>query len=440
MKTMKISIFRTSAALLLSVIFVSACAGAKDIQRTFSWKFNVNRDANVAMVNYDCNLTIHTWDKAETEFRMTVDAETKSEEDTKTLENYLQGLTFSNSPSSVTFNNTFWESRNTIMNKTTMKLKNGKTVNLVSMKISSELWIPSTCRFDLNSKYSQITMDDLSGPLTLDLYNDNLIGGNLFSDAEISDKYSTMEFSNTKNIRANIYSSKLNAGNSGNINIVSKYSRVNIKSCKTLTVNAYNDKYNIPQTEDVTFTAKYSDLVTENSGNLKADMYEGTITMENAGNVEIESKYALYMLSNAGKCSVSSSYNDKLTSRKLTSLKVVQSKYSNFRIDIIDESVKDLDSYNDTFTISETGNAFTGLTLTGKYTKTTLTLPAALSYHFKSVVKYPDFNINESAMKHISKIVDGSDVKWDAIKGNGSEGIPVIEVNGYSMSLTINEK
>jgi hypothetical protein len=440
MKTMKRSYFRITAAIYLSLIFTTSFAGGKAIQETFTWKYTINKDARITMENYDCNLSIHTWDKGETELKLIIDADTRSDEDAATLEKYLRELVFSNSPSSVALKSSFWENRTNIMNNTTMKLDNGKSINLHSFNIQAELWIPSGCRFDLNSKYSQVTMEDFAGHLTLDLYNDNFTGNKVSEDVEITDKYSTIELKDTKNIEASLYNSKLNAGNSSDLIIVSKYSRVSFASCGILTVTGYNDKYEIRKTGDVTFTAKYSDLKTESSGNLRIDLYNGNVITENAGDVSIVSKYSGYQFSTAGRCTITSAYNDKLTAGKLTSLDIDESKYTTFRIDNLTESVKDRDCYNDSFTVSDTGTQFSGLTLNGKYVKASLTIPKTTGFRFRANIKYADLDINESSLKPIVKIVDGSEVKYDAVKGTESEGMPVIEINGYEVNFRIIEK
>ncbi len=440
MKTMKRSYFRISTSLLLILIFSRSFAVGKEIQETFTWKYNINSDARVTMENYDCNLTIHTWDKGMTEFRLIVDAETKSEEDAATLEKYLRELVFSNSPSSASLTSKFWENRTSIMNSTTMKLKNGKSITLRSFTVQGELWIPAGCRFDLNSKYSQVTMEDFTGQLTLDLYNDNFTGGKLTADAVIRDKYSTIELNDTRKINANIYNTKLNGGNASDLSIESKYSRISFASCGTLSADSYNDKYEIPKTGDVTFTAKYSDLKTESSGNFTIDLYNGNVITSQAGDVKIVSKYSGYQFSAAGRCSISSFYNDKLTAGKLTSLDVNESKYSTFRIDNLTESVRDRDCYSDNFTLSDTGSEFRGLNLSGKYIKASITIPNTTSYRFKAEIKYADLDMNEPALKYIVKTVEGSEVKYDAIKGTETAGMPVIEVNGYEVNLSIIEK
>jgi len=440
MKTMKKSHFRTIISLALSVLLSTAFVSGMDIQKTFTWKYNISNDASVTMENYDCNIIIHTWDKGETEFRLTIDAETKSDEDAAILEKHLQDLKYSTSPAAASFSNRFWESRTTIMNRTTMKLDGGKTVTLTSMELRGELWIPAGCKFELDSKYSSVQMEDFAGPLKLNLYNDNFTGGKISSHVVINDKYGTLVFGDMKDFSADLYNSHFNAGNTGDVTFESKYSSVTLVSCGRFSANAYNDKYEITKTGDITFTAKYSDLKTESSGNVNINTYEGKVSMKEVMDLKIASKYAEYLLPAAGRCSISSVYNDKLTFGKLTSLIIDESKYSVFRIGYLAVSVEERDGYNDNFTISDTGKEFKGLNLNGKYITAEVTLPGTTAFRFKAEIKYADLDINESLFKPIVKVIDGSDVKYDAIKGTESAGMPVIEINGYQMAMKILEK
>jgi hypothetical protein len=45
--------------------------------------------------------------------------------------------------------------------------------------------------------------------------------------------------------------------------------------------------------------------------------------------------------------------------------------------------------------------------------------------------------MDESQLKSKTKIIDGSHLDYDAVKGTEKEGMPLIEVNGYEMSLKI---
>lgn len=438
MKTMKELFFSTLIIFLVTGFSVSSASG-KGLQKTYTWKYNVNKDATVAMNNYDCNLTIHVWDKAEAEYHLIVDAETRSDEDAAALDLYLQNLKYMNSPSSVKFENTIWESRNTIMGKTTIVLKGGKKVYLSEISMKGELWIPSGCKFNLDSKYSEINLENFGGQLFLELYNDVLYAGNVLGRAEIDDKYSTMEFKEMKDIKAVLYNSKIEATSMGSLIADSKYSKLTTGAAGNLEIDSYNDKYSFTRTGDLTFRAKYSDIKTESSGQIILDCYEGTVSLKEVKDVKLNSKYADFHFVVAGNVTVISSYNDKLESGKLTSLKITESKYCSYTIDELVSSVTESDGYEDKFTIMKTGKDFKELRISGKYIEASLNIPGTMDYKFRAKITYPKLEMNESQLKSKTKIIEGSNLEYDAVKGDEKEGMPVIEVNGYEMAFKIVE-
>jgi hypothetical protein len=424
---------------LVTGYFSVSSASGKDLQKTYTWKYNVNKDATVAMNNYDCNLTVHVWDKAEAEYHLIVDAETRSDEDAATLDLYLHNLKFINSPSSVKFENTIWESRNSIMGKTTIVLKGGKKVYLSELSMKGELWIPSGCKFYLDSKYSEIKMEDFGGQLFLELYNDNLYAGNVLGKTEIDDKYSSMEFKEMKDIKAVLYNSKMEATSMGSLNADSKYTKLTTGAAGNLEIESYNDKYSFTRTGDLTFRAKYSDIKTESSGQIILDCYEGTVSLKEVKDVKLNSKYADFHFIVAGNVTVVSSYNDKLESGKLTSLKITESKYCSYKVDELVSSVTESDGYEDKFTILKTGQDFKEFRINGKYIDASLNVPATMDYKFRAKITYPKIEMNESQLKSKTKIIEGSKLEYDAIRGVEKEGMPVIEVNGYEMAFKIVE-
>jgi hypothetical protein len=439
MKTMKKLFFSTLALLLFSGFFSITLASEKELQKTYTWKYNITKDGNVVLDNYDCNMTIHTWDKAETEFHLVIDANTRSDEDATVLDTYLQNLKFNNSSSSVRFGNTFWETRNNIMGRMTMKLEGGKTVGLSEFSMKGELWIPATCRFELDSKYSEINIEDFSGQLKLDVYNDNIYGGNVNGKANITDKYSTLQFKEMKDIEADLYNSKLEAKSMGSLKIVSKYTKVTAETVGNLDADSYNDKYSFTRTGDIIFLAKYSDIKSDISGQINLDCYEGTIFLKEVKDVKISSKYADFQFTTAGNITISSSYNDKLSAGKLTSLKIDDSKYCNFKIEELVSSVIESDGYEDKFIIGKTGQEFKELNINGKYIEISLGLPKTIDYKFKAKIQYPKLDINESVLTSKDKVLEGDNLTYDAVKGTVKDGMPRIVVTGYEMGLKIVE-
>jgi hypothetical protein len=439
LKKKKKLLFSAIALLLITGLTSLSSASGENLQKTFTWNYKISSDARMEIKNYDCDLVIHTWDKDETEYHLTIDAETKTDNDAEVLKNYIRDLTFSHSVTNVSFDNRFWESRNSILGLITMKLKGNKTINLTAFDMKGELWIPNGCRFTLGSKYSQINMEDFSGSATIDLYNDNFYGGNIEGDAEITDKYSTIELKNLKGIRADLYNSRFDAISCGNLNIQSKYSKVTFNTSGDLEINSYNDKYSFSKTGDIIFVAKYSDLTTGLSGRASLNCYDGSVTMKQAKEVKMESKYADFRFDVTGDCTISSSYNDRLTAGKINSLDINESKYSTYKIDELATFLSESDGYNDKFNILKMGKEFKEIKVNGKYLELSVVIPETASYRFKANITYPNLDINESAFKPIVRIQKSSQIEYDAVKGTEKEGMPLIEANGYQLSLKIRE-
>ena len=437
MKTMKKLLFSTISLFLYIGFLSGSPVQGSDLQKTYTWKYAVNMDGNVELNNYDCNITIHTWDKGETEFHLAVDATLRSEEDAATLDKYLQNMKFSNSAALVSFKDSFWETRNSIMGKMTMKLEGGKTVSLTQFSMKGELWIPLGCKFELQSKYSEINMEDFSGQLTLDLYNDNFYGGNLTGKADITDKYSTMEFKELKDVRANLYNSKFNSKSIGDLKIESKYSKFTTVNSGILDISSYNDKYNFVNVGNITFVAKYSDLRAEIAGQVNLNCYEGSVTLKEAKDMKIISKYADFQFGKADNITITSTYNDKLVAEKLISLRINESKYCSFRISELINTLTESDGYEDKFTIVKAGQEFKELNVAGKYVEISLGLPKTIDFRFKAKIEYAKLDMDESVLSPKIKISKGSSLEYDAVKGTDKEGMPLIEVNGYQMSLKI---
>jgi hypothetical protein len=440
MKTMKKLVFSTLALILITG-FISEIRGAeKDLQKTFTWKYSINKDARVTFENYDCNLTIHTWDKGEAEYHLVVDASAKTDDDASKLEKYLDNLKFRAGASSVEIRDNFWKSRNSIMGRITIELENGQKIVLSELTMKGELWIPAGCSFNLNSKYSQINMEDLTGELFLDLYNDNFFGGNVGSKTDIKDKYSTMEFRDLKDLTLDLYNSKLDMKNTGNIKVDSKYSKITALTTGSFNSESYNDKYSFNKTGDINLSAKYTDIKGEVSGKVTLDCYDGSVALNEVKGVTITSKYADFKFEKADEVFIESSYNDKLTCSKLNSIVISESKYCVFRIGELKSSVTDKDGYEDKFMILKTGSEFTGMNVDGKYMNVELSIPKSIDYRIKANIQYPKLDIdNESSFQVRKKIIDGSNIEYEAIKGKERDGMPQVEVKGYEMSVKIIE-
>jgi hypothetical protein len=438
MKTTKPYFFNILAVFLFLIVGMEGYAQGKQLEKTYRWKYQVDESVRFSFNNYDCNLIIHTWDKAEIEYRMEVKATLRTEEEASQLDRFLKNLEFSHSKGHVEFNNRFWTSKKAVMGRKTITLKKGGKLRFTEFKMKGELWIPEQCQMDLQSKYSEISLGDIVSRLRLDLYNDKLFGKSVSSPMSIAAKYSTLEFQEVKDIEADLYSSSLETGDAGDLLLVSKYSDVRTGNAGKIRIDAYSDKYYFGNTGDIRFTDKYSDLNAGITGHVQLDCYSSTVHVDSAQDVELNSKYGKYTLEGAHNLNIASGYSDNFKIGNLHALNVSESKYGVYKLDRLESSVLLKDGYSDKIFVNETGD-FKEVKIDGKYIVLEVGLDKDLSYSFNANVKYPKFEINEEAMNVRVKIRDGSDLQMKAIKGNESEGMPAFFVNGYEMAVTLTE-
>ncbi|RLD92222.1 MAG: hypothetical protein DRJ13_16800, partial [Bacteroidetes bacterium] len=394
---MKAYIYSILAIILCLAMGMDGYGQGKKLEKTYRWIYQVNEDVNFAFENYDCNLTIHTWDKPEIEYVMTVDATLKSEEDARRLDEYIMDLKFSNSTSSVHIDNRFWTSKKAIMGRKTMTLKGARTIRFSEFKMKGEMWIPENSNLNLTSKYSEIEVGDLNGRVSIDLYNDKLYGGLVNSNIKIAAKYSTLEFTDMKDINADIYNTTVEAGDIGSLSIVSKYSKFKVGNAGKVDVDAYNDKYTFGTTGDIRFIDKYSDLRAEQTGHTELDCYNSTVIISRVEDVDLISKYGTYEFKEARNLNIATAYTDKYSVDSLGTLNIADSKYGVFKIAHLERSLLLNEGYSDKVFVTKTGN-LKEVKVNGKYVVLEMALDKDYSYRFKANVKYPEFDINEESM------------------------------------------
>ena len=430
-----------------SIIAITACLAlginghgqGKYLEKTYQWSYKVNPDVALDFNNYDCDLIIHTWDKTEIAYTMTVDAKLKSEEDAKRLDDYIEKLEFSHSAGSVKFDNRFWTSMKAVMGRKTMTLKGEKTIRFSEFKMKGELWIPEKCHLDISSKYSKIEVGELHGRVNLDLYNDKWYGEDVKSNIQIIAKYSTLEFRDMMDIKADLYNTTFEADDIGSLMIVSKYSKFKAGDAAKVDIDAYNDKYTLGIAGDIRFIDKYSNLIAEQSGHTELDCYNSTVNITHMEDVDLKSKYGSFEFETLGNLNISSAYSDKYDIKALKSLNILESKYCIHEIDHLESSLFRKEGYSDKLKVESTGQ-LKEVKVNGKYVVLEMALDTELSFNFKADVKYPKFDINEEEMNVRIKILEGSEMKMEATKGSESEGMPSFFVNGYDMAITLTEQ
>lgn len=428
--------YRTVAVALFAALSLVSSAQGSRLSKTYNWEYALQKGGKITIDNYDCDIKIHTWEKNEVKYELTVLAEMNSQEEAGELDSYLKSLNFSDSKNRVDINNRFWEKRVTVFNRKTITLRNNTKLGYSELNMSAELWIPEGVLFALNSKYSDITMEEITAAAEMNLYNDK-VRGETFGNLEIEAKYSTIELGNTGDLKAKLYDCNMYTKNSGVTYIETKYSTVSGHDAGDLIIDSYDDKISFESAHNTGFTAKYSDLKIGKVADLVLDTYNGSVTSGSSNLVRINGKYTTYRMGNSTGCNIVSAYDCRVEYDEITNMRVDESKYTTYTIGKLGRSFKLASGYDDRIAIESAGSLFSLFSADGKYIKSKVNIPGDMACRVKADAKYASLNIDEKLFKTRIKIVESSQTRFEAVKGEEKKEMPLIEVTGYDISLSI---
>lgn len=428
--------YRTVAVALFAALSLVSSAQGSRLSKTYNWEYALQKGGKITIDNYDCDIKIHTWEKNEVKYELTVLAEMNSQEEAGELDSYLKSLNFSDSKNRVDINNRFWEKRVTLFNRKTITLSNNTKLGYSELNMSAELWIPEGVLFALNSKYSDITMEEITAAAEMNLYNDK-VRGETFGSLEIEAKYSTIELGNTGDLKAKLYDCNMYTENSGVTYLETKYSTVSGHDAGDLIIDSYDDKISFESSHNTGFTAKYSDLKIGKVADLILDTYNGSVTIGSSNLVRINGKYTTYKMGNATGCNIVSAYDCRVEYDEVSTMKIDESKYTTYNIGKLGRSFKLASGFDDRIEIESAGSSFSLFSADGKYIKSTVNIPGDLACRVKADAKYASLSIDEKLFKTRIKIVESSQTRYEAIKGEEKNEMPLIEVTGYDISLSI---
>jgi hypothetical protein len=428
--------YRTVAAVIFAALSLVSSAQGSRLSKTYNWEYALQKGGKITIDNYDCDIKIHTWENNEVKYELSVQAEMNSPGEAGELDSYLKSLNFSESRNRVDINNRFWEKRVTMLNRKTITLNNNTKLGYSELNMSAELWIPEGVLFALNSKYSDITMEEITAAAVMNLYNDK-VKGETFGNLEIEAKYSTIELGNTGDLKAKLYDCNMQIAKSGVTFLETKYSTVNGRDAGDLIIDSYDDKISFESAHNTGFTAKYSDLRVGKVSDLILDTYNGSVTVESSNLVRITGKYTTFNTGYSTGCSIVSAYDCTMEYDEIANMRIDESKYTTYTIGKLNKSFKLSSGYDDRIVIKSAGSQFSLFSADGKYVKSTLTIPGEMACRVKADAKYASLNIDEKLFKTRVKIVESSQTRFEAVKGEEKEDMPLIEVTGYDISLSI---
>ncbi len=165
-----------------------------------------------------------------------------------------------------------------------------------NMKRIVTVYVPAGSKLDVESKYSDVTLPDVSGDVNVDITNGNIEGGS-FSKLILRSKYSNINIGDVKTAEVEMTNGRFSAKTIDDLDIDSKYSTVEMASVKKITLRSTNDEYELEDAGEVRGRKNYGNLrITKLNTSLELDGSNADVKVRKVGAglglVKIDDRYA----------------------------------------------------------------------------------------------------------------------------------------------------
>lgn len=427
-------------SLLLLVFLASglqvAASEMKERKETYSFERIIKPETLISFENKVGSLKVETWEKnsVKVDVIVSIDGE---EDQVQTVLSYIKKMSFSQNGDKVSFNTRFYKSMSgMIPGRFTITLLDGSTAKLYKLDLSFVLTMPKDNPLYLVQAYENVTLPDLNGKITLDIYESNLVAGKLPNCQMLTAKYGKAEIDSVQNIVMTLYENKLVMRHAGDVTMDSKYSETEIISAGKMSINSYEDKLHIIRHGNLSVKGKYTTF-TMGDFNIGAfDLYECKLRAGNSNVIAMTAKYCnLEFISCKGVAITA--YEDKFSSDQVGDLKA-GSSYSSFKISQLDGSLVFTNSNEDKISVMQVGEKFTGIDLVSKYSDVELKFEPGTPYKLDADLKYSSFDYPKSSFREIKYHKEDDIFQYlGVIQGGDENTVPVVKLQMYEGGIKL---
>ena len=332
------------------------------------------------------------------------------------------------------FNSKSWV---TSGNSTTIKFDDGdKAKGVRDINISYKLYVPKLQEMKLSNKYNDIIIHgDITTSLFIKQYDGKFEASNINGPVDIELKYSKGEFGNCGDGKIELYDSKLKLIQTANVLVNSKYSEFNFEKCKSIEVFSHDDEARIGTIAGkLKLNSKYSEFSIGDADETELLVYDSDAAINSSGKLSGKSKYSEISRKKVQQIDLESSYDDSYEIGDLRSLKCRDSKYSEFDIEAISESIE-IESYDDLISATEVRPSFNLLDINCKYTTVRLPLDKLAGYELDANTKYGSLRYPDNATNVVHRESNESLSLKATIGTPGSDARIVIIAHDRSIRL-----
>ena len=251
-------VFQYNLLLILGLMVPLTWASAQDfrLNKQVTKGFEIEKGAELRVVNKYGRIQIVPWDKDSIKFIVSVEVRAKKEAKAQsTLDgvevDFVAYQSYIESKTSYTGEGSFWDG----MKSKTSSVFSGDNKTRIDYKIYAPVYV----RLDLTNKYGDIFIEDHQGAVTIDLSNGDLKVRTLSEPSHITLEfaYAKIDEMTTGKLKLD-HKSELQLGKADVLELESRSSRVKISEVDQLTINSYRDKYDLGNVKTINLTGSYT--------------------------------------------------------------------------------------------------------------------------------------------------------------------------------------
>jgi hypothetical protein len=320
----------------------------------------------------------------------------------------------------------------------------GKHVGIIvsygdkELKVSYKIKAPGTNKYTIASSYEDVRLVGSYDKIEFTQYSGDLAAGKIKS-AKMNLKYGSATIESIESATMEIYEQKLNSRSIGNLEINTKYSDLDFRNVGTMEATSYESDIQIGTIKELKGNFKYGEInINDKLENAKLTFYEMDMEGEEIGTLRLEnSKYSNFDFEKVGSLVFDQSYEDETEINTLDTFKSLNSKYGNHSIGLLNGSLE-LNAYEDEVDIEKLSSTATLISIDGKYIDSSIGISDA-SFLLKANVKYGSISYDESKVNVRRYIKDDDKLEVEVQSKSGKERKPInIIVNGYEVDVNLN--
>ncbi|MCX6285525.1 MAG: hypothetical protein NTY96_00225 [Bacteroidetes bacterium] len=414
----------------------STASEMKERKEIYSFERIIKPETLINFENKVGPLKVETWGKNSVKVDVSVAIDGEEDQVQKALE-VIRKMNFSQDGDKVSFNTRFYKTMSGMMpGNFRIIFLDGSTARLYKLDLSFVLTMPKDNPLALTQSYENVTLPDLNGRITLDLYESDLIAGKLPNCQSLIAKYGKAEIDSVRDINLNIYENKLKLTHAGNVTMNSKYSETEISSAGTMSINSYEDKLSIIKHGDLSIKAKYTTFTLADFYKGAFDLFECKLKAGNCDIIAISAKYCELEFISC-KAIVLTSFENKFISDQVGDLKA-GSSYSSYKISQLDGSLYFTSSQEDKISVMQVGKKFTGINLISKYSDVDLLFEPGVAYKLDADLKYTSMDYPKSSFREIRYHKEDDVFRYLGVTQGGDENtVSTVKLEMYEGGIKL---